>query len=159
MFETTAIFPAGEYVIIDPCYVLHDEWSEICNDFFFVDNPNGCNEGVFTLKDGRRIFVGNTKYGDGTYSLRGYKGDQKALIGVDAGCIGLVRLRDIDQSNPQNDIRLGYVIECNSAFTVSVKDGYFEFGGYTIDTDDEDEEEDDHDYYMDDYESNFEQDY
>lgn len=148
-FETTTTFPAGEYVIIDPCYVLHDEWKEICNDFFFADRTDGgYNEGEFTLTDGRRLFIGNTKRGDGMYSIRDSKGSESAVIGVDAGCIGLIDVTHVDQSNYKNNINLGYIVEFKSEFTVTVKDGYFEIDEYYIDTDEEIDEDDDYyNYY------------
>lgn len=163
MFETTATFPAGEYVIIDPCYVLHDAWSELCNDFFFANRTDhGCNQGEFTLKDGRRIFVGNTAYGDGLYALLDNNRNVVATIGVDAGCVGLIRLSDIDLTNQQNFIDPGFVVTFDTEFEVSVESGYFTFGNYTLNTrelEEEEEEFDDHDYYADDYESNFETDF
>ena len=139
-FDTTTTFPAGVYYIGDPCYVMHNEWSEICNDFFFVNRQDhGVNDGEYTLKDGRRIFVGSTAYGDGTYSL-----SDGGSVGVDAGCIGLVLLSDIDTTYPGNDPELGEIREFTEEFTVSMVDrGVFQFGEIGIDTADWDYEEED----------------
>ena len=141
-FDTTVTFPAGTYVIIDPCYVLHKEWSEICNDFFFVDktNPDSCAQGEYTLKDGRRIFVGNTAFGDGNYS-----DNIGNSYSVDAGCLGIILLSDIDQTDRLNDIRGGNVHSFDKPFIVSVLEGVFSFGDIIINTRD-DEEDDEWDW-------------
>lgn len=137
--------PAGKYYIGDLCYVMRDEWTEMCDLFFQGRGDHGCNEGEFNLKDGRRFANFNTAYGDGTYF------DQSGReYGVDAGCIGCVRIEDIHQSNPANSIansiELGHVIEFEHPFTCYADDrGLLVFGDVQIDTDPpyEDEDEDD----------------
>ena len=134
-FDTKTTLPAGQYWIGDPCYVLHAEWSEICNDFFFATrNDHGCNEGEFTMKNGGRIFIGNTAYGDGYYHDNFNNG-----YGVDAGCIGIVPFDIIDQTDKLNDIRLGTVVNFDEDFEVSVDKGIFQFGNIVIDTAGEDD--------------------
>lgn len=81
---------AGYYYVGDLCYVLNDEWDEACELFFQGRDDHGCNEGEFTLKDGRRFASFNTMYGDGCYE------DQYGNeYGVDAGLIGCIRVEDI----------------------------------------------------------------
>lgn len=82
---------AGEYYIGDLCYVMNDEeWSEMCDLFFEGQDNHGCNEGVFTLKDGRVFACYNTNHGDGSYNTN---------IGgnccVDSGSIGCILKSDI----------------------------------------------------------------
>ena len=131
----TAKFNAGKYVIIDPCYVLHDEWSELCG-LFFADKEYDCNEGEFILKDGRRFFIGSTAYGDGYYP------DNKGnYYGVDAGCIGIININDIDESNSMNDINLGTIHTFETDFEVSIDNGIFKFDDIIINTREFDDEE------------------
>jgi len=138
-FDTTTTFPAGVYYIGDPCYVMHDEWSELCSDFFFLNKEHDVNDGEYTLKDGRRVFVGSTEYGDGTYSL-----SDGGSVGVDSGCIGLVLLSDIDTTNPENDPGLGEIRKFAEEFTVSIVEcGVLQFGEIFINIGDWDDEEED----------------
>jgi hypothetical protein len=103
--------PAGKYYVGDLCYVMHESWDEVCGLFFKGRTDHGCNEGEFTLKDGRRFVSYNTKWGDGAYY------DQNSNeYGVDAGLIGCLRLDDIDFTNDENGIHGGNVIEFISDF-------------------------------------------
>lgn len=99
------VMRAGQYYVGDLCYVMHDEWDEVCGLFFLGRNDHGCNEGEFNLKDGRRFVSINTKYGDGEYY------DQfGGSYGVDAGLIGCIRVEDIDLKCESNFIRSGQII-------------------------------------------------
>ena len=44
------MFPAGKYYVGDLCYVMHDEWDEVCGLFFKGRDDHGCNQGMFELK-------------------------------------------------------------------------------------------------------------
>lgn len=133
------MLPAGKYYVGDLCYVMHKEWDEVCGLFFKDRDDHGCNEGEFTLKDGRRFASFNTKYGDGGYFDQ--FGDE---YGVDAGLIGCIALNDIDLTNDDNFIRGGQIIEFRSDFTVSGSqglsrkdwDGVIRIGHIVIKTDD-----------------------
>ena len=116
----TAVFPAGEYWIGDLCYVLHDEWKEICNDFLFADDDFNIQEGEYTLKNGTRIFMGSTAYGDGVY-----QDNDGNDYGVDSGSIGIVKLSSIDQTNKQNYTFGGHIHIFESDFEVSYIDGQY----------------------------------
>ena len=61
------MLPAGKYYVGDLCYVMHEEWDEVCGLFFKGRTDHGCNQGEFMLKDGRRFACYNTRWGDGTY--------------------------------------------------------------------------------------------
>ena len=134
--------PAGNYYIGDLCYVLHEEWEECCDLFTKGRTDHGCNEGEFTLKDGRRFACFNTAYGDGSYP------DQyNRWYGVDSGSIGCILLSDVDVLNTGNFIREGHVVYFPDDFEVSSKGGVLHFGSVSIDTrggpdEDEDEDED-----------------
>lgn len=130
----TNTLPAGEYYVGDLCYVMNDQWDEVCELMF----GNGSPDGVYTLKNGVKFAVHGTKHGDGTYE------DQIGnLYPVDAGVIGCIRIADIDSI--EADIELGNVIEFDSDFDTSCDDGVIWIGHIRINTDsddDDDEEED-----------------
>lgn len=129
--------PAGKYYVGDLCYVLHDEWDEVCEIIFNTPEPHGVLDGEFTLKDGRKFAIYSTAYGDGQY----YDNYGRAYP-VDAGSIGCILLEGIDQSNTENDITLGNVVEFATEFETSAGrftskdwDGIIRFGSVEIDTD------------------------
>lgn len=147
---------AGYYYVGDLCYVLDEEWDEVCDLFTRGRNDHGCNEGEFTLKDGRRFVSYNTMYGDGSYEDQ-YGND----YGVDAGLIGCIRIDDIGldpatfegkgDGHPHNG---GQIFEFNEDFVCSGRqdqgrdwDGIIRIGDLRIETDpyipeDTDEEDD-----------------
>ena len=113
------MFPAGKYYVGDLCYVMHDEWDEVCGLFFKGRDDHGCNQGIFELKDGRKFASFNTKYGDGAYFDQ--NGEE---YGVDAGLIGCIALNDIDLNADGNFTRGGQIIQFDSDFTVSGGESY-----------------------------------
>ena len=135
---------AGKYYVGDLCYVLHDEWDEVCELLFAGRNDHGCNQGEFNLKDGRRFSIYNTAYGDGRYY------DQNGgQYDVDAGSIGCILLSDIDLNNTDNFTSGGEIVEFSKDFTTSNdEDGNITIGKLTIATGDYDEDpEEEDDYY------------
>ena len=131
------MMPAGKYYVGDLCYVMHEEWDEVCGLFFAGRNDHGCNEGEFNLKDGRRFACFNTAWGDGEYydqNCRSY--------GVDAGSIGCILVDDIDMMNGDNFLRAGNIIDFDQPFKVDSEDGKISFGSVVIDTDPVDYDED-----------------
>lgn len=130
--------PAGDYYIGDLCYVMHDEWDEVLELFFDDRNDNDCNEGVFTLKDGRKFVSFNTRYGDGTY--RDQYGN---FYHVDAGLIGCILVEDIKEEIPPsgtNIVQFKYGFSCHSDGST------LRFGHLAIDTDPSYEEEEEETY-------------
>ena len=72
-----------KYYVGDLCYVMHDEWTEVCNLTLAPDAPD---EIFFTLDDGREFIMMSTAYGDGCYN------DQEGRpYSVDSGTIGAIR--------------------------------------------------------------------
>jgi hypothetical protein len=122
--------PAGRYYVGDLCYVLHDEWDECCNLFFEGRTDHGCNQGEFTLKDGRRFVSYNTRWGDGFY-----EDEQERGYGVDAGLIGCIKVEDLNLSNSVNYIHGGYIIDFSKDFECYYEDGKIHIGHIVIDTD------------------------
>ena len=141
--EYTAQFPAGEYYIGDLCYVMHAEWSELC-EIMFAAPDDDMAEGDLSLADGRRLFIASTAYGDGTYN------DNKGnYYPVDAGTIGIIAVKDIAPTEVEN-MHLGVVHTFTEDFGVYAFAGVFRFGDVAIDTAYEDSEEEDDDYDWDD---------
>lgn len=126
---------AGEYYIGDLCYVMHDEWDEVCN-LKFPKNTNGRGiDGEFTLKSGVKFAVYSTMHGDGYY----YDGNMNGY-GVDAGVIGCILVSDIDPSNKDNMIPLGHIHYFDKDFETSESEGIIKFGNVIINTDWEDDD-------------------
>ncbi len=78
----------GTYYVGDLCYVMHPQWSEVCDLMFATDGP--VLEGEFNLSNGVRFALHSTAYGDGTY----YDAEGRAYP-VDAGLIGCIRKVDV----------------------------------------------------------------
>ena len=118
---------AGTYYVGDLCYVLHDEWDEVCE---LIIKDNVCLDGEFTLKDGRRFAIYSTAYGDGTYL------DQSGNeYGVDAGSIGCILLSDINLESEGNFLTGGNIVPFENDFHTDEEDGRIMFGSLIIDTD------------------------
>jgi len=134
------MMPAGTYWIGDLCYVMHDEWDEFCE---LTIKGNQCVDGEFQLKDGRRFAQYHTAYGDGTYA-----DEDGSEYGVDAGLLGCIMVKDIDDAKPENDLGLGHVVTFNYPFHTESVNGKIAFGHILIDTDPpyEDEEEDEEEW-------------
>lgn len=141
------LLPAGKYYVGDLCYVLHDEWDEVCK---LTIKENSCINGVFRLKDGTMFALYGTAYGDGQYTDGGNR-----EYGVDSGTLGCVLVSKVDLSNKDNDLDLGNVIDFKEPFETGYSDDEQQivfFGnveihtGYEENEDDEEDEEDEYDY-------------
>jgi hypothetical protein len=105
-------FQPGEYWIGDLCYVMHDEWQEVCKIMW-----GDLNAPLETkLNDGRKFGMAYTLYGDGVY-LDNYGND----YGVDAGLIGVIKVSDISERDRPN-IKLGHVHKFDTEFQLSRDD-------------------------------------
>jgi hypothetical protein len=124
---------SGTYYVGDLCYVLHDEWDEVCQ---LTINHNCAIGGEFNLKDGRRFAMYNTMYGDGTYH------DQQGKeYWVDSGSIGCILMRDIDLAQLDNNVQGGALYDFDQDFYTGEQDGKIMFHKISINTDDIVEEE------------------
>jgi len=126
----------GEYYVGDLCYVLHDEWEEVCSLLFAGRDDHGCNQGEFNLKDGRRFAIYNTKYGDGNYFDQNGKS-----YDVDAGSIGCILMEDIDLGHPDNFIAGGQQVTFDQDFYTGEQNGKIMIGFISIETDPLEQEE------------------
>jgi hypothetical protein len=126
------MLPAGKYYIGDLCYVMHEEWDEVCELFFKGRTDHGCNQGEFMLKDGRRFACYNTRWGDGVYF-----DEARNRYPVDAGCIGCILVSDITPGD-NNNVSSGTVHDMDRDFNSSTEDGVLTFGHVVINTDNDD---------------------
>ena len=130
---------AGTYYVGDLCYVLHEAWEEFCE--LTIDGLQ-CLDGEFQLKDGRRFAVYSTYYGDGVFRLQ----PRGQTLLVDAGLIGCILYDDInfdDESQGENTIHGGVIVEFNHSFNTWSEDGVIHFGKYIVNTNDDDLDDDD----------------
>ena len=126
------MFKSGLYYVGDLCYVLHNEWDEVCE---LTIKDRTLLNGEFTLKDGRKFALHSTKFGDGAYF------DQTGNeYGVDAGSIGCILAKDIDLGEPNNYVNGGHFIQFEEDFETSGDDGLIQIGFIEIDTGDNYEE-------------------
>jgi hypothetical protein len=122
------MMPAGKYYIGDLCYVMSDDWDEVCD--LTIKDCKVIN-GEFEMKDGRRFAMYSTKYGDGLY--RSNIGTKHA---VDSGTIGCILVDDIiDIPKFEVDGKLGTVVTINRSFSTAERDGLIVFGDVIINTD------------------------
>jgi len=121
--------PAGRYYIGDLCYVMHNEWREVCDLFFPVYAPPRGVEGEFTLADGRRFASFGTAWGDGEY-----RSSINTLHSVDSGSIGCIRVEDIRDNTYSNIETLGAIVEFDRPFEVEADQGLLKFGHVLIET-------------------------
>lgn len=119
----------GCYYIGDLCYVMHEEWDEMCGLFFKGRSDHGCNEGKMVLRSGVEFANFNTSYGDGTYM-----DNHGRRFGVDSGSIGCVLFSDLDLLDDRNYIRLGHMETFDRPFMVYKEEGRIIFGHIVIDT-------------------------
>jgi len=120
--KTTEVKPV-KYYVGDLCYVMHNEWNEVCG---VADLDN--DEWEYELEDGRKFIFFSTAFGDGEYEdLDGN------LYSVDSGSIGAIKVDDItDLNGLQNAIEngLGHIHE----FPVEIEgyDCYYQDGEINI---------------------------
>ena len=126
LFGTPPSFamPAGQYYIGDLCYVLSDRWTQVCN--LTIDGPY-VKEGKFTLPDGTEFVLFSALSGDGVCV-----GDTP--IDVDSWSIGCVKVSDIDNSIPEDDIDLGVHVTFEDTFVCTGEEGVLKFGHVVVDT-------------------------
>jgi len=127
--------PAGKYYVGDLCYVIGDEWQQVCS---LIIQGEKLVDGEFELPDGRKFAIYSTRWGDGEYY------DQYGhTYSVDAGSIGCILMSDIRANKYDNLLDLGAILEFTEPFETGSQGGQLKFGHVIIETDanyDEDEE-------------------
>jgi hypothetical protein len=132
--RTKSQIPPGKYYVGDICYAL----DETVYDRVF--GGQNYESGCYTCEDGF-FMVSSTAYGDGSY-----KGTNGKSYDVDAGVIGIISEKLIDQHS--GSLCGGHIHTFKHPIDVSFKAGIFKFSSpghsFTIDTlggDDEDYED------------------
>jgi len=132
MTNKTTEINKNVYYVGDLCYVMTNEWGEICEDAVF-DNT----EVDFTLKDGRKYIQLSTAFGDGTYNdLNGQP------YSVDSGTIGAVLVNNITDTEALNQALsngLGHLYQSDEeldSYNCNYFEGTIYIGQITIDTTD-----------------------
>ncbi len=96
----------GKYLVGDLCYVMHPQWTEVC-DLMFATDGSGVLDGEFNLANGVRFSVQSTAYGDGTYF-----DEEGRKYPVDAGLIGCIRVEDVQDPESwmegMNEVEFAY---------------------------------------------------
>ena len=141
---TTPNVDTFTYYVGDLCYVLSDEWGEVCD--LTLDPDNDEDDREFELGDERRFIMMSTAYGDGTYL------DQHGnAYSVDSGTIGAVRTDFLDPDVLSSVVERGLGHVHTFSYEIGELDcendnGVLWFDGLCIDTagalDEEEEEED-----------------
>ena len=117
------ILPKGVYYIGDLCYVMHNEWDELCQ---LLEGDQYPNEGQFRLSDGRQFAMFNTAYGDGEY----YDKQGRAYC-VDSGSLGCIKVENLTE---EVDEALGNIVEMPHDFYCYSDGKTIRFGHVAIET-------------------------
>ena len=130
--QDTKQFKAGEYLIVDPCYVIGGDpfWGEFCNYCF----PDGEKRDPISVTIGKHeIVCWGTAYGDGCYPVT--DGERSGEAGVDAGMLSVVPMEFIKENNLETN--LGVIVTLNKASIPEVDEGDLTLGNISALTSDE----------------------
>jgi len=133
----------GTWCICDLCYVIENEWDQVCQLLFSKSKGNSRLGGEYTLDSGVKFALYGTAWGDGCYQDN--KGNN---YGVDAGVIGCIKVDDLYKmgESPGNN----YVHTFDEDFETGYDAGTIFFGDIRIETDPQaDEDEDDNEWCQD----------
>jgi hypothetical protein len=123
----------GKYWCGDLCYVLDNDWDQVCN---FLFGKGGKGGGESQLENGVRFAVYGTAWGDG-----GYLDQHGNCYGVDAGVIGCVKVDDLYKIG-EAPASGGHIHEFDNDFETGYDEGTIYFGDLRIETDPKADEED-----------------
>lgn len=138
------VFPAGRYIVIDPCYIFPDEhWgSFVSNNYDNGEEGKDLQGADVELETGRFFFCA-TAYGDGEYPL--FRGCSEHLgdLGVDAGILSLIPI-DLAKTWPEfeENKHLGIEVNVDEDFAIRIlgrgsRPGDWKFSNYRVITSDE----------------------
>ena len=139
------LFPAGTYVIGDPCYYIADEdWDLLLRVTGYFGLPDhraiDFDSGLYHY-GGKACFAYGTWFGDGCYPLTENDGKNEIWVkdlGVDAGLIGIMPVEVI------TDHPAEWLIDTHTftaPFEVWYSDGTFHFSELTVYTKDYEDDE------------------
>lgn len=126
----------GTWWIGDLCYVLDNDWDEVCGLLFNKNKESKRLGGEFELEDGIKFALYSTAWGDGCYDDN--KGNR---YGVDAGVIGCIKVSDLYKMG-ESPSTLGTVHTFEEDFVTGYDNGDIFFGSLRIETDPQADEED-----------------
>ncbi len=139
-------FPAGRYIVIDPCYIYPDEeWSELCDKMFRLDLSGPypveidlTRKGSLWEYNGTKFFIASTCWGDGCYPLL-HNGKEITCadgdsLGVDAGLLSLIPI-ELAQQWPEFEENKdnGIIIDVPNPFDITVSGDAKRFGDWRFD--------------------------
>lgn len=130
--------PQASYIVIDPCYVMKDEYyNELCDKLGF----NGAEEIEI---NGHKLAVSGTAYGDGCYDSN--KGTN---FPVDSGMIGAIpfELCDSEKLNSDWNLKHSEILK-DQDVVFKYDNGTFFINDLLIYTAYEEEEEEEEDEYF-----------
>jgi hypothetical protein len=139
----TFILPAGHYFVGDTSYYLKDEaYDQVIKQFL----DDCVEDGTYTTPGGQKMYISETKYGDGIYEDQ--DGDHYCVDGGNIGAVPIESPDSIELKDFGINPFLGGLVHWDSSFECSYDEetGVINIGGLVIDTDpeyDEDEDEED----------------
>jgi len=133
MTNKTTEINKNVYYVGDLCYVMTNEWEEICDNVTRADE----DQIGFSLEDGRDYLLMNTAFGDGTYNdLNGQP------YSVDSGTIGAILVNNITDTEALNQALnngLGHLYQSDEeldSYNCNYFEGTIYIGQITIVTND-----------------------
>lgn len=122
LISTSALMPAGEYWVGDPCYSVPDErWHE----WLDLAGSDNYKRVLLAELDGKPVIGINTSSGDGYYT-----DEQGRGYSVDAGLIGLTPVSLVTEDEPFSSHKVIF----ENDFECHYIDGKIVLGHITIDT-------------------------
>ena len=152
MFTNTITLPSGEYIIIDPCYVMPDDAYQKMIDTIY--STSHMEENQFTYK-GKTMVVFGTAYGDGGYPNTFNNNN----ILVDSGQIAIIPTSVLTKKVIKSNANCSVVVTFENNVQCRNNDGIMEFGNITVDTRPEEDEEDEEDNWYEDEDEDEDEDY
>ena len=141
-------FPAGKYMVVDPCYVFPDKyWGEFVDACYPDAHGLGkdTNGAIVRIDNKHEFFTTSTAFGDGLYCLE-LNGCMVGKLCVDAGCLAIIPEYLIKEwtTGVESNVNLGIWVEIKKDFHIQSFGGDFGFENYSVCTgfldDSEDEE-------------------
>lgn len=137
-------FNNEDVVICDPCYLFRDDqdeiWQQAITEMYADPDSELVSRGTMKIGD-MEILYSSTAYGDGVFNIGETRTGIPHLkpVGVDAGMVCVVALKDIWQFNPSFDYKSYSIIEGFNGIVEATGRGFI--GDITLDTDDEEEDD------------------
>ena len=119
----------GTWWVGDLCYVLDNDWDEVCGLLFNKNKESKRLGGEYQLDNGVKFALYGTAWGDG-----GYYDQHGNCYGVDAGVIGCVKVDDLYKIG-ESPASGGHIHTFEYDFDTGYDEGDIFFGSLRIETD------------------------